>query len=60
MVVEILQIDQGKTVSETSEGLSLSKCETQRKRLVKAGGRFVIFPTLQMLNAWRHSVEETL
>ena len=58
MIIEILQIDQGKTTSETSEGFTPEQCQTQQARLRKAGGRFVIFPTRCQMMAWRGSLVE--
>jgi hypothetical protein len=56
MNINILNIDQGVTWSETSEGLTAVQCHEQSERLKNSGGRYVIFPTSWQMNVWRTSL----
>lgn len=59
MQVQVLKVDQGKTVSVSSEGMTPDEIRALQKSLEDAGGRYVIFPTTDQMLIWQALVAGT-
>lgn len=59
MIVEVLEIDQGKTLSVTSEGMTDEHAQSMLANLEASECRFIVFPTERQMLTWRALVEGT-
>ena len=59
MKVEVLDIDQGETISVSTEGMTAVEASELVISLEQSGRRFTVFPTKDQLAIWRSFVAGT-